>query len=177
MEDSEILELYNAGEKRQAFNLVIRKYGERLYLHVRQMTLCHEDADDCLQNTFVRAWEAMETFRGDSGLYTWLYRIATNETINFLRRQRVRTFLKSDNVLSRIEDDPSFNGDKLQLALQKAISKLPPRQRAVFTMRYYEEIPYGEMSEILGTSESSLKASYHFACKKVKEWVLNFSED
>lgn len=176
MDDSQILELFNAGERKQAFNLIIRKYGERLYLHIRQMTFSHADADDCLQNTFINVWEALETFRGDSGLYTWLYRIATNETINFLRKQRLRSFLSPVELVSNLEDDPSFNGDKLQLEVHKAIMKLPPRQKAVFTMRYYDEMPYEQISQILGGSVSSLKASYHFAQEKVKKYLLNFSQ-
>lgn len=176
MDDKQILELYNAGEKRQALNLVIRKYGERLYFHIRKMTICHEDADDCLQNTFLRVWQALETFRGDSGLYTWLYRIATNETINFLRKQKLRNAFRPVDVEAVLAEDPSFSGDRIQAALQKAIAKLPPRQKAVFTMRYYDEMPYEQIREIMGGTVSSLKASYHFAYNKVKMWVLNFIE-
>lgn len=177
MDDKQILELYNSGEKRQAFNLIIRKYGERLYLHIRQMTICHDDANDCVQNTFIRAWQAMDNFRGESNIYTWLYRIGTNETINFLRKQKIRNAFSPINIAAQLADDPSFNGDKAQVALQEALSKLPPRQKAVFTMRYYDEMPYEKMSEILGTSVSSLKASYHFAYAKMKKWILNYLGD
>ncbi|MBQ0122861.1 MAG: RNA polymerase sigma factor [Bacteroidales bacterium] len=177
MTDKEILDLYNSGERKQAFNVIVRTYGEKLYYHIRRMVAIHEDADDCLQNTLIKAWNALETFRGDCGLYTWLYRIATNETITFLRKQRLRGFFSPVDFAERLSADPTFNGDKLQAALQKAIAKLPPKQRAVFTMRYWDELPYEQISEILGTSIGALKASYHHADKKVKEWVLNFYEN
>lgn len=177
MTDKEILDLYNSGERQQAFNIIVRTYGEKLYFHIRQMVAIHDDADDCLQNTFIKVWSALETFRGDSGLYTWLYRIATNETITFLRKQRISGLFSPVDFAARLAADPTFNGDKLQIALQKAISKLPPKQKAVFTMRYYDEMPYEQISEILGTSVGALKASYHHANEKVKEWVLNFYEN
>lgn len=177
MTDKEILELYDRGERRQAFNIIVRTYGERLYFHIRRMVAIHEDADDCLQNTFIKVWNALETFRGDSSLYTWLYRIATNETVTFLRKKRISGLFSSVDFADRLSADPTFNGDKLQTALQRAIAKLPPRQRAVFTMRYYDQLPYEQISEILGTSVGALKASYHHADKKVKEWVLNFYEN
>lgn len=176
MDDKQILEIYSSGQTRQAFNLIIRKYGERLYLHIRHMTASHEDADDCMQNTLIKAWEALPGFRGDAGIYTWLYRIATNETINFLRKHKWRELLSPIDIATRLENDPSFNGDKLQAALQRAIAKLPPKQKAVFIMRYYDDMPYEQMAKITGTSESALKASYHFAYNKVKDWVLNFFE-
>lgn len=175
MDDNEILELYRSGERQQAFNLIVRKYKERLYWHIRNMVNVHEDADDLLQNTFVKVWNSLDTFREDSKLYTWLYRIATNETISFLRRERLRnvlSFTGNDRYLdSFFASDPFFNGDKIQTAVRKAIAKLPPKQRTVFTMRYFDELKYEEMSEILGTSEGALKASYHHAFYKVQEWV------
>ena len=177
MSDSEIIELYNSGERQQAFNIIVRTYGEKLYFHIRRMVAIHEDADDCLQNTFIKVWNALETFRGDSNLYTWLYRIATNETITFLRKQRISALFSPVDFAARLSADSTFNGDNVQRALQKAIAKLPPKQKAVFTMRYYDELPYEEMSEILGTSVGALKASYHHAYLKVKEWVLNFYEN
>lgn len=177
MTDSEIIELYNSGERQQAFNLIVRTYGEKLYFHIRQMVAIHEDANDCLQNTFLKVWNALETFRGDSGLYTWLYRIATNETISFLRKQKISGLFSPVDFAARLAADTTFNGDKIQTALQKAIAKLPPKQKAVFIMRYYDELPYEQISEILGTSPGALKASYHHAYGKVKEWVLNFYEN
>lgn len=177
MKDSEIASLYAQGECRQAFNLIVREYSEPLYLHIRSITANHEDADDCLQNTFIKVWKSLDTFRWEASLYTWLYRIATNETISFLRRNRFREMISRVDPSDMVRADDSFNGDKLQLALQKAMAKLPPKQKAVFSMRYFQEMPYEKMSEILGTSQGALKASYHHAAEKIREWVLNFYEE
>ena len=173
MDDGRIIELLGEGARNQAFNLMVRNYSERLYWHLRSMVHCHEDADDLLQNTWIRVWKAIDGFRNDSRLYTWLYRIATNEAITFLNRSKVKAALSFDSyshrIAGRLEAEGHFDGDKIQLALQKAIAKLPARQKAVFTMRYYEEMPYEDMAEILGVTASSLKASYHHAHKKVTE--------
>lgn len=173
MEESDILELFRGGERQQAFNLMIRRYSEGLYWHLRSMVQCHADADDQLQNTWLRVWNSLDTFRGDSRLYTWLYRIATNEAITFLNRSRQRAMLSLSSytreVYSKIAEDDNLSADRIQLALQHAIAKLPPRQKAVFTMRYYDEMPYEEMAEILEVSASSLKASYHHAREKVEQ--------
>lgn len=173
--DSDIIRLYRSGAKEEAFNQVVKTYGERLYWHIRRMVLVHEDADDLLQNTFVKAWGAMDNFRGDSGLFTWLWRIATNETLSFLGKKRITGTLslseEPERVSNLLKADPNFDGDKLQLTLQQAIAALPPKQRVVFTMRYYDEIPYEQISKILGTSVGALKASYHHACNKVLEYV------
>ena len=175
MDDSRIIELLRQGEKRQAFNLMVRGYSERLYWIIRGILHTHADTDDALQNTWVSVWNAIDTFREDSKLYTWLYRIATNEALTLLRKNRLRAALSFTDYSAIVENtlaaDPTFNGDKLQLALQKAIATLPPRQKAVFTMRYFEEMPYEEMAEILGVTESSLKASYHIAREKVLEKI------
>ena len=168
MTDSEILDIFKSGQRQQAFNLIVRTYGERLYQHVRRMVLYHEDADDCMQNIFLRVWNGLDTFREDSGLYTWLYRIATNECISYLKKNRLSSLFSHDDVAERISADRSFDGSKLQAALHAAIAKLPPKQKAVFIMRYFDEIPYGQISEMLGTSEGALKASYHHAYEKVK---------
>ena len=177
LDDSDILRLYKAGQKEEAFNHIVQNYGERLYWHIRRLVLVHEDADDMLQNTFVKAWGALEGFRGESGLYTWLYRIATNEALTFLNRQRLGNAFplsqEPERVAGILSSDRNFDGDKLQLTLQQAIASLPPKQRAVFTMRYFDETPYAEMSKIFDTSESALKASYHFAAEKIKK---NLSE-
>jgi RNA polymerase sigma-70 factor (ECF subfamily) len=134
----------------------------------------HEDADDVLQNTFVKAWKGMETFRGEAQLYTWLYRIATNESITFLNQKRNRQTVPLEDAelqLSRsLHYDAYFSGDELQLQLQKAILSLPEKQRIVFNMKYFDDMPYENMSEILGTSVGSLKASYHHAVRKIKDW-------
>jgi len=175
MEDSDIIKLYRSGEQQQAFNLIVRKYKERLYWHIRRMTSDHTLSDDILQNVFIKVWKALDTFREDSKLYTWLYRIATNETITALKRERLRAAISlsdySSTVARRLTTENYFSGDNIQLAIQKAISKLPPKQRTVFTLRYFDEMKYEEISEILNTSEGSLKASYHHAYVKVQQWV------
>lgn len=174
LDDSDIIRLYKAGSREEAFNHIVKNYGERLYWHIRRLVLVHEDADDLLQNTFVKAWNALEGFRSESGLYTWLYRIATNETLTFLNKQPPGTISLSEEperVGNLLKTDRNFDGDKLQIALQQAISTLPPKQRVVFTMRYYDETPYEKMSKILGTSVGALKASYHHAYNKVLEFV------
>lgn len=175
MDEGEIIALFREGERDRAFNTLVRTYSERLYWHLRGMVQTHEDADDLLQNTWVRVWNALDTFREDSSLYTWLYRIATNEAISFLRKQRVRSFVtfsdRSESIAGRISTEGLFDGDKLQMALQKAIAKLPPKQKAVFTMRYFEDMKYEEIAEILDTSVASLKTSYHFASEKVKALI------
>ena len=175
MEDSDILELFNAGERDRAFNLLVRKYSERLYWQIRSMVQVHEDADDVLQNTWIKVWDALDTFRAESSLYTWLYRIATNESISFLKKARLKAALSLsdyERILSnRLTADDYFSGDKIQLALQKAIATLPPKQKAVFTLRYFQELPYEQIAEILETSVGSLKTSYHYAAGKVEEEV------
>lgn len=175
MEDSDILTLFREGERDRAFNQLVRKYSERLYWQIRNMVQVHEDADDVLQNTWIKVWDALDTFRGDSQLYTWLYRIATNESVTFLKRARLKAALSLtgyERVLSnRLAADDYFSGDKVQLALQKAIATLPPKQKAVFTLRYFQELPYEEISEILETPVGSLKTSYHYAAGKVEAEV------
>jgi len=179
--DDELLErLRDESSRNSAFNALVARYRERLYWHIRKMVVIHEDADDVLQNTFVKAWKGLELFKGESQLYTWLYRIATNESINFLNQKRSRQMMSVEDVgyeLSQsLHHDAYFSGDELQLQLQKAILSLPEKQRLVFNMKYFEEMPYEEMSEILGTSVGALKASYHHAVKKIKEWfeISNF---
>lgn len=175
MEDSDILELFDAGERDRAFNTLVRKYSERLYWQIRNMVQVHEDADDVLQNTWIKVWDALDTFRRDSSLYTWLYRIATNESITFLKKARLKaafSFSDYERTLSnRLTADVYFSGDKIQLALQKAIATLPPKQKAVFTLRYFQELPYEQISEILETPVGSLKTSYHYAAGKVEAEV------
>ena len=173
--DSEIIRLYRSGAKEEAFNQVVKIYGERLYWHIRRLVLVHEDADDLLQNTFVKAWGAMDSFRGDSGLFTWLWRIATNETLTFLEKKRKTSAFslleEPERVGNLLKSDRNFDGDKLQIVLQQAIASLPAKQRVVFTMRYYDETPYEQISRVLGTSVGALKASYHHAYTKVLDYV------
>ena len=156
----------------QVFNGIVKEYSERLYWHVRRMVGSHEDADDLLQDIFLKIWTALPSFRGEAQLYTWVYRIATNETLNFLRRQKVRAalqFRRIDDVMEeRIDADPYFNGSAAERALSKAIARLPEKQRSVFIMRYYEDMSYEEIAAVTGTSVGALKASFHIAQEKVR---------
>ena len=173
--DDELLKRFRDESSRSnAFSVMVTRYRERLYWHIRKMVIVHEDADDVLQNTFLKAWKGLETFKGEAQLYTWLYRIATNESINFLNQKRNRQMMPLEDaeyLLSHsLHHDAYFSGDELQMQLQEAILTLPEKQRIVFNMRYFDEIPYEEMSEILGTSVGALKASYHHAVRKIKDW-------
>ena len=154
------------------FNEIVRDYSERVYWHVRRFVNNHEDADDLVQEIFMKIWTALPSFRGDAQLFTWVYRIATNETLNWLRREKVRSALRFTTIDAemerRIDNDPFFDGDAADRALSKAVAKLPEKQRQVFVMRYYDELPYEEMSAVLGTSVGALKASYHIAQEKVR---------
>lgn len=176
-QERDIINIYKEGRQEYAFNLLVREYSERLYWHIRKLTCDHDDANDLLQVTLVKAWQNLPTFREDSKLYTWLYRIATNETLTFLKKKRVRSYFLLSNYEKTLENklqaDTSFNGDKLQLALQREIIKLPDRQKAVFTLRYFQQLKYEEISEILDTSVGSLKASYHHAYTKIKRALEN----
>ncbi len=182
MQDKEILEIFRKeGMQEQAFNLLVQKYNERLYWHIRKLTCSHEDTDDLLQAVYVKIWRYLPEFREEAKLYTWIYRIATNETLTFLKKKRVNAALSLSNYSSVLENqlksDSSFNGDKLQMALHKAILKLPDKQRAVFNLRYFQELKYEEIAQILETSVGALKASYHHAYQKIKqELTENFSE-
>jgi RNA polymerase sigma-70 factor (ECF subfamily) len=177
-QDTELLHLFRSPETRErAFTDLIRKYQEKLYWHIRRMVITHEDTNDVLQNVFIRVWNGLAHFREDSQLYTWLYRIATNECLSFLESQKKRTSVSFDDhqeVLSnQIKADKDFDPNKLEWKLQLAIQSLPEKQRIVFTLRYYDEMPYEEMSRVLETSEGALKASYHHAVKKIEDYILN----
>lgn len=167
----------NETDKETPFRLIVRKYQERLYWMIRRMVVNHEDTNDILQNVFIKAWKGLEQFREDSKLYTWLYRIATNESLNFIERQKKKRALSLDDVDSvyaqTLSADKHFDANKLEWKLQKAIQLLPEKQKLVFQFRYYEEMPYEQMSKILDTSEGALKASYHHAVKKVEDYILN----
>ncbi|MBL7111479.1 MAG: sigma-70 family RNA polymerase sigma factor [Bacteroidales bacterium] len=158
-----------------AFNLIVKKYQKKLYWHIRKILISHDDTDDALQNTFIKVFEAMGNFREDSSLYTWLYRIATNEALTALKKRRTKYFIPIGDVQSHLENtltsDPHFDGDEAQMKLQQAILKLPEKQRIVFNMKYFDEMKYEDMAEILSTSVGSLKASYHHAVKKIKQTV------
>ena len=173
-DEKQILELYRQeGKEEFAFNLIVREYSERLYWHIRELVCTHEDADDLLQSTFIRVWKGLPTFREESNLYTWLYRIATNEALTFLKKRRVAKFLLLGNYTTALENrlkaDPSFDGDRLQIAIRREILKLPDKQRAVFSLRYFQELKYEEISQIMNTSVGALKASYHLACQKIRK--------
>lgn len=173
MTDKDILELYRSGQQQKAFNEIVAAYSERLYWHVRSLVCSHEDADDIVQDAFVKIWTGLQSFRGESQLFTWVYRVATNEALNFLNRQKVRSALAfeslSDNLVRKVESDSYFNGNEAEKLLNMAVQKLPQKQKTVFCMRYWQELSYEEMSEILDTSVGALKASYHFAYEKIKK--------
>lgn len=176
--DQEILEMYKDEQARNmSIHYMIQKYQQKLYWHIRKIVLSHDDTDDVLQNTFIKAWKGMENFKEESKLYTWLYRIATNESITFLRQKQRKNTTSLDTIehslSNSLESDSFFKADEIQMKLQKAILTLPEKQRIVFNMRYYDEMPYEQMSEILETSEGALKASYHHAAKKVEEYLTN----
>ena len=157
--------------------MIVNQYSQSLYWKIRSIVLTHEDADDVLQNTFLKAWKSLPTFQGKAKLSTWLYRIAINESLDFLRHQKTAMLSNADadlSVANRLLADDYFDGDKSQALLQEAIATLPDVQRMVFTLRYYDEMKYSEMSEILGTSEGSLKASYHIAVQKITDYVKRY---
>ncbi|MDR2423593.1 MAG: RNA polymerase sigma factor [Prevotellaceae bacterium] len=176
--DKELLAMLRNPEQRNyAFNLLVRQYQERLYWHIRKIVISHDDADDLVQNTFLKALENFDTFREEAQLYTWLYRIATNEALTLLRKRRNRFFIPMvdvENQLSKtLESDEYFDGNEMQRKLQRAILKLPEKQRIVFNMRYFDEMKYEEISSILGTSVGALKASYHHAAEKIEKYLKN----
>tara|TARA_B110000211_G_scaffold25209_1_gene25801 strand:- start:501 stop:1043 length:543 start_codon:yes stop_codon:yes gene_type:complete len=161
--------------KELAFKTLVKRYKEKLYWHIRKIVISHDDADDVLQNTFIKIFRNIDKFKGDSKLYTWMYRIATNESISFLnskaKRNQVSNETLNENALQNLVADVYFEGDEIQLKLQKAIAQLPRIQQLVFNMRYFDDIKYKDMSSILETSEGALKASYHIAVKKIKTYL------
>jgi RNA polymerase sigma factor (sigma-70 family) len=178
IQDTELLlQFRDPATKEKGFTAIIKKYQEKLYWHIRRMVVEHEDANDVLQNVFIRVWNGLENFREDSQLYTWLYRIATNECLSYLEQQKRKSALSFDEMESglsnKIVADKYFDPNKLEWKLQLAIQQLPEKQRIVFTLRYYDEMPYEEMSRVLDTSEGALKASYHHAVKKIEDYILN----
>jgi len=178
-EDKELLlQFRDATTKERAFTHIIKKYQEKLYWHIRRMVVEHEDANDVLQNMFIKVWNGLENFREDSQLYTWLYRIATNESLTFLEQRKKRMAISIDGteesgLTNSVKADKHFDPNKLEWKLQVAIQHLPEKQRVVFSLRYYDEMPYEEMSRVLETSEGALKASYHHAVKKIEDFILN----
>ena len=172
-----IQELLNPKTQNVAFQKLLRYYQRPLYNHIRNIVLNHDDADDVLQNTFIKVFQYLKDFKGESKLFSWMYRIATNEAITFIKQKAKRNGTTSEYMQTRIVDnlraDTFFDGNEIQIKLQKAVAQLPEKQQLVFKMKYYEEIKYEELSEILGTSVGALKASYHHAVKKIEDFVKN----
>lgn len=174
--DKELLDKFaDPGTRNYAFNLLVKKYQERIYWHVRRMVIDHDEADDLVQDIFIKVWRGLENFREDAKIYTWMYRIATNECITHLNKKKKRIFIPWGDVegqlSQKLESDPLFDGDKIQRKLQQAVLTLPDKQRVVFNMKYYEDMKYEDMSEVLGTSVGALKASYHHAVKKIEDYM------
>lgn len=173
MTDREITDIFKSGRHEQAFNQIVANYTERLYWHVRRFLCSHEDTNDLLQDIFIKIWTALPSFRGDAQLFTWIYRIATNEVLNYLRKQKIKSLisLESESTVleKKVDEDPYFNGDELQRELHKAMQRLPQKQRIVFSLRYFDEMKYEEISKITGTSVGALKASYHHAYNKIRD--------
>ena len=169
-----IIDLQKPETCRKAFDKVIQHYSEPLYWHIRKMVINHDDANDILQNTFLKAWNNIGYFRGDAKLSTWLYKIAINESLTFISREKNRLKLSIDDdesfLVNNLEADQYFDGDELQLKLQHAVSQLSEKQKLVFNMRYFDEMKYDQISDILGTSVGALKASYHHAVKKIEQF-------
>lgn len=176
VDESKILGLLQSPEtQRDAFSQIVRGYSEKLYWVIRRMVLTHDDANDVLQNVFIKAWLNIDSFKGESKLSTWLYKIAVNESITFLNKQRNHQGISIDDadtfLLSKMESDVYFDGDEMQKLFQEAVLKLPDKQRLVFNMKYFDEMKYEEISEVLGTSVGALKASYHHAVQKIKDFL------
>lgn len=186
MTDRELLDLFHSvSGKERAFTLLIEQYQQKIYWHIRRMVQNHDDANDVMQNTFIKVWKGLENFRADSQLFTWVYRIATNETITFINSRNKKVVISFDGNDGGDDEDNNYapanylkgdaaevDGDDIQARLQKAINSLPEKQKMVFNLRYYDEMPYEQMSEILGTSEGALKASYHHAAQKIEKFLL-----
>lgn len=176
MEDSLIIAKFaDESTREEAFRLLLKKYQQKIYWHVRRMVIDHDDADDVVQDIFIKVWRNLEKFREDSQLYTWLYRIATNECITFLNKKKQKQSVSLDDESSAylsdsLADGAYFNGDKAQMKLQQALLTLPDKQRLVFNMKYFEDMKYEEISNVLGTSVGALKASYHLAVKKIENF-------
>lgn len=173
-----VARLQSPSTSRAAFDELMKAYGEPVYWQIRKMVVNHDDAVDLLQNVFMKAWNNIDNFRGDARLSTWLYKIAVNESINFINKEKVRQGCAADDqdefLINNLAADEYFDGDELHMQLQKAIMTLPEKQRLVFNMRYFDEMPYEEISQILGTSVGALKANYHHAVKKITQAISSF---
>jgi len=178
LDDSELLAQFKDPlTKEKGFTGIIKKYQQRLYWHIRRLVVQHEDANDVLQNMFIKVWNALDNFREDSQLYTWLYRIATNESLTYIEQQKKRSSVSLSDVenglSNKLRADKNYDSNKIEWKLQLAMQQLPEKQRIVFNLRYYDEMPYQQMSKVLETSEGALKASYHHAVKKIEDYILN----
>lgn len=178
VEDEEILSKFREDSTRnEAFNLLLKKYQQKIYWHVRRMVIDHDDADDLVQDVFIKVWKNLPGFRNDAQLYTWMYRIATNECITFLNKKKQKNNISLDDVDFSLADtlasSDQFSGDQIQRKLQDAILTLPDKQRLVFNMKYFDDMKYEEMSDVLGTSVGALKASFHLAVKKIEQFITN----
>lgn len=174
--DEDLLDMFNQGDNPDyAFNLLVSKYQQQIYWHIRRMVISHDDTNDLVQDVFVKIWKGLDRFRGDAGLYTWMYRIATNEALTFLKKKRTRYFLPlvdvEQNLAEQLEADVYYDGNEIEKTIQKAILSLPEKQRIVFNLRYYEQMKYEDMAKVLDTSEGALKASYHHAAKKIEKFI------
>ena len=173
MTDIQIQNHLKQSEYEKAFNGIVSSYTVSLYWHIRRFLCCHEDADDLLQDIFIKIWSALPTFRAESKIYTWIYRIATNEVLNHLRKMKVRAMLSLESsqaiLEKKIDEDTWFNGNEIQRELHKAIQRLPEKQRIIFSLRYFNEMKYEDISEVTGTSVGALKASYHHAYNRIKK--------
>lgn len=173
IDDNDILlRLHDPAQRRQGFELLVKKYTSQLYWQIRHIVLSHDDSNDVLQNTFIKVWNSLDGFRGDARLSTWLYRIALNESLTFIQKRRNTVSIDDPeaDTVNRLESDPYFDGDETDLMLQRALQTLPDKQRIVFNMKYFQDMKYEEMSQILQTSIGALKASYHFAVEKIEKY-------
>lgn len=176
MEEQEIIELFHRqGKREEAFRILVCQYKERIYWHIRKIVLNHDDTDDVLQNTFVKVWQGLTEFRYESKLFTWIYRIATNEAINFLNEKKRKVYGNSDEMTEMLENmlesDVYFDGDAIQKELQRAILKLTEKQRLIFNMKYFDEMSYEDIAEVLKVAVGTLKATYHNAVKKIEDYL------
>jgi RNA polymerase sigma factor (sigma-70 family) len=178
LEDKDLLvKIRNPETKNYGFNLLVRAYQQKVYWHIRKMVIDHDDADDVTQEVFIKIHKYIDNFREDSQLYTWIYRIATNECLSFLQKKKRRFFLPigdlTHELISKLDSSPHISGDEIQLKLQKALLTLPDKQRLVFNMKYFEDMPYEQIAEITNTSVGALKASYHHAVKKIENYLTD----
>ena len=178
LNDIELVRLFKENKNReQVFTVIVKRYQERIYWQIRRLVVSHADADDVMQNVFIKVWNALDQFREDAKLFTWIYRIATNESLTYLEQAKKRTSVSYEDVIESLENkvhsEKDFDEKKADWKTQLAIQQLPEKQRVVFNLRYFEDMPYEEMSEILETSVGALKASYHHAVKKIEEYILN----